>query len=93
MLDIDRMQGQKVAGNLFGIVSVLISAVYWGCILLPKSYWPYVCPLLGHSMGTFVVWMLVSVGFGVIAVAVVSRWWIAAPALAMLSLFMGGTTI
>src|ERR1700748_3589605 len=50
----------KIAAHIVGAVVLLIGLLYWACILLPKPYWPFVCPW-SHSMKAFGYWMILGV--------------------------------
>jgi hypothetical protein len=78
----------RLVANICGIGSILISLLYWACILLPKPYWPFVCPW-GHSMERFAGFMVASLVLGIVAAWKGPRWCIGAVALAFISLLLG----
>ncbi len=82
----------KIAANICGVISVIISSLYWACIGLPERYWPFVC-LWGHSEEAFFRIMFAGIVLSVIAVWKGSRWWVAAVVLVFISFFVGGSTV
>ena len=82
----------RIAANICGTCSVLISSLYWACILLPERYWPLVCPW-GKSMERFLDFMFVGLALGLVAAWKGRRWWIGAVVLALGSLCAGVSII
>jgi hypothetical protein len=78
----------RLTANICGTTSLLISLLYWACILLPKPYWPFVCPW-GQSMRRFVDFMLVGLALSIVAVWKGPGWWIGAVILAIGSFMFG----
>jgi hypothetical protein len=82
----------RIAANVCGVLSVIVSSLYWGCISVSKTYWPLFCPW-GHSQAAFFRIMFAGIALGVFAAWKGSRWWIAAPSFAVITFFVAGSTV
>jgi hypothetical protein len=77
---------------IFRVTSLLISSLYWLCILSKPMFWPLFCPWR-HSVTTFVLFMLSGAVLGVIAGIAGSRLWFFTAAFAVVTLFIGTSTL
>ena len=82
----------RIAANICGIASLMISSLYWACILLPKPCWPTVCPW-GHSMERFLDFMFAGLVLGLVAAWKGRKLWVGAAVLAFASLCLGGVSV
>jgi hypothetical protein len=65
----------RTVANVCGAIGLLISVLYWACMLLPKPFWPLVCQW-GQPMGKFLDFKFADRALSILAVRKGHKFWI-----------------